>query len=429
MGTSEKSPPGSFEIPDLELEAPAPRPATPSAKPASFAFDDFELETAQSSLGIAMDADALPVSGQRLRSLAASAPWPSAVTPDPSEIQLEREEIERTADYGDPSVSWLLAPAYTFRVFKRRRALRQARERTRSELLACEARRDATLAELVRALKPELERREQFHGGLRELARAEQAAGEQERQLAQASAQAQHKLGEIGAKIAALKSEIEVQQGELQSRQRQHDDCTANLKRAEARARRVQIEIRGLRDVAVQRATAAGKADLAEVELTPEEAERLRQLEQQASSMNAEVAAARPPFAAAEQALAAVRRQIAELERQLDAAEQSKSAFTRQARQELSIKGQHASRAGSALSEAYAALGRAVLSGRGAVPVDDAMLERLRRHDQEVARAASADELHVRALSAYSHDKAKQGLLIVAGGIAALLVLLIYAAI
>ncbi len=430
MGTSEKRPPGSFEIPDLELDAPAARPPAPSTKPARFDFDDldegFELETAQSSLGLGVDAESLPVSGERPRSVSAAAPWPSGATPGPDQLRLETEEVTRIANYGEPGAFWL-APAYTLRVFSRRRALQQTRSESRAELTACESRRDATLAELVRTLRPELSARAQFRAALTELAAAEKAAGEQERVLASASAEAQTKLAGIDAQSGALRSEIDAQQDLLASRQSHFDECSANLTRAEARAKRVQIEIRGLEEVAVKRATAAAKPVSGQVELTAEEAQRRSVLVQQQKTLGEELSLVRAPYAAAEQELAAVRRRIGELERQLGASEQQKTAFTRRARQDLSAKGKTANQAGSALSQAFAELGRAVLSGRGAVKVDDEMLERLRQHDKEVLRAAINDELHSRALSAYDHDRAKQGLWLAAGAVVLLLALLIYA--
>ena len=429
---SEKRPPGSFDIPDLELDAPLRSASTSPRRPKGLEYDDpnddFELETAQTSLGtFGLDTESLPLPGARSGVPSAMAPWPIGATPGPGELQLEHDEIERIADYGDARVPWLRAPAYTLRVFQRHRALRKAREQTRSELSACESRRDATLAELVRKLKPELEKREQFRAGLTQLATAEQASSEQERALANASAEAQTKLGAIDAQSAALRTEIDTQKSVLDARQRLFDDCTANLKRAEARAKRAQIEIRAVHDVALKRAAAAGKTSTGQVELTADEAVRLRELEQQASALTGEVAQVRVPYVAAERELADVRRRITELEQQLQSSEQRKTAFTRQARQDLNAKGRQASQAGGALSDAYAALGRAVLSGRGAVNVDDEMLERLRQHDKEVTRAAIDDEHHLRALTVYDRDTAQRGLVVVAVTAVVLLALLIYA--
>ncbi len=442
---SDGSPP-TFEIPDLDLgPAKAPgkaslppataKPALSAKPPASaaddFEFgdgDDFELETVQASLGFGMDtSDAPALSGGPAQSSRDSLDWPSGAPPSASALAVDTGEVERVAAFGDASGPLLLLPLYTARVFTRRRELGAKLRETSSALLAVETKRDTILSELARGRRAELDKHEAFAPGLAELAQAAKLAGEHEQSLAATSAQVSSELGAIDGQIAELGAErdrLRLTEGE---RLKRLEQCEANLKRAEARVKRAQIEIRSLHDVAIKRAPMQpGKAAPTTVALSKEETARLAALEEQQRNLAAEVLVVKGPYLAAQSELEAVQKEQRALEQRVRAAEQRKSSYTQKARQELNSKGQQANQAEARLLAAAAELGRGVLAARGRVPVDPALLERVRHADREVLRAAREHELYLHARAAYDREKAKQGMIVIFCAIGLVLGLLIW---
>ncbi|MEI9954111.1 MAG: hypothetical protein WDO74_35350 [Pseudomonadota bacterium] len=442
------SPPApSFEVPDLELEpvprslrqaAPVPaRPtaaasvkARPSAQDQLFgvSFDfgdegdlaDFELErSAQPNLRMAEERAPRAAIATRAEPAAVDLPpsWPTGRAPDPAELKIDPLEIAILADYGDPPDRVPLTPAYAYRVFIRQRELKRQLVPIALECERAQSEREATLAELSRAVRPAIEKSTQFRRLISPLLELSQRASERGQALSAINAQLGSESGQLDAELAQIAGQRAALQLEEREAQRQYDDREATAKHADAKWKRVQIEIRAVMNVAEQKLGPAGG------QIPDPEAAQLASLRQRAEGLEPEVKQTRVELDRAKQGLGQLHAQLDALrqgERQIT---RKKQALTAAYQKELSTRSQGVSETEIEQRAALAELARAILAARGTVEIPEAWLERVRGISERADKLLLRSELQRRAITSYDAQRARQGVRLACTAVALLIVL------
>ncbi len=116
------------------------------------------------------------------------------------------------------------------------------------------------MLELARALRPEIEQVAEFRRFLAPVLEIEQRAAARGQALNSINAQLGAHHADLDAELAHVVSQIETEQRAESDAQRQHDEREANAHRADAKLKRVQIEMRAVTQVAEQKLGPAGAA-------------------------------------------------------------------------------------------------------------------------------------------------------------------------
>jgi len=437
-----------FEVPDLELEpvprslrqaaplaAPPPTPR-PAAKPvgahdqlfgSSFDFgdqlEDLEFErTAQPNLQVAGERAQRPDSAKRAEPPAADAgpPWPTGRAPVAAELAIDPHELAILADYGDPPDSVPLTLGYAYRVFTRQRQLKHQLIPMAAECERAQIEREATLAELGRELRPAIEQITAFRRILAPLVEIEQRAAARGQALNSINSQRDGEIGQLDTGLDQLKSQVHVEQRQENDARREYDEREANAKRADAKLKRVQIEIRAVLQVAEQKLGPQGG------QIPDAEAAQLADLRVRAEALGPEVAQARGEFEQAKQALARVHARLEALRQNERQISRKKQALTGVYQKELSARSQGLSEVEIEQRAALADLARAALAARGTLDIPEARLERVRnvsaRADGLIVRA----EMQRRAIASYDAPRARQGVRLACTAVGLLLVLFVF---
>lgn len=450
MSDSERPNPQTpnFEVPDLELE-PAPRslrqpgrpevpvapvaqaPATAVARShdqlfgATFDFGDdlgdFELErTAQPNppLGVAT-APSATAANCALPSADISTSVPSGRAPDAAKLSFDPRELAILADYGDPPNNGALTLAYAYRVFTRQRELKHQLVPIAAECVRAETEREATLAELSRALRPAIEQIPEYRPHLRPILEIEQRAIARGQALNSINEQLGAHHAELDTELLRLKSQLDIEQHSASEAQRHHDEREANAKRAEAKLKRVQIEMRAVTQVAEQKLGPSGG------QIPEPEAARLSQLEQRARAVQPEVTATRAALEQAKITLSQAHARLEALrhsERQIN---RKKQALGGAYHKELTARAEGVSEVEIEQRAALAELARAVLAAHGAIAIPQDWLERVRGVCDRADKLVVRTEMFRRAIVSYDAQRARQGVRLSCTAVGLVLVLLI----
>jgi len=433
------------EIPDLELPVapakPAPRapvaprppegapsPASPgsgrSHDPSDYfgsgTFDDEAFADALEPSGsLAIDAQALaPNAGPEPRP---AERWPTGRSPERAVLRVDELDVKLVADYGTPPASALLEPVYALRVRARQRLLAAELARIESELRAAEQRRDELLGELVLSLKPRLEADQRLSALLEPVRELERLAGERARALANVDAEYRALAQPVDARIGESLRQLEAHRELERERQSAFDKDEELFRRADARAKRIQIELRSLMQVAVQAAASAG---LPQGSVRPDDAAKIKALQAEGATAERAADAARQALAATESARAAARAEVARTTRALRALEVERGALDDRFSKPLDARAHGLSEAEAGRQQALAEAGRSLLALRGGVDIDASTLEALRRADELVSKLTSDSEKHLRALDSADRTAVRRGYTVAGVGLAAIVLLL-----
>jgi hypothetical protein len=435
----------SFEVPDLELEpvvrparqaVPTPaRQATPAKAPdsadqsfgASFDFggdlDDLDFErSAQANFQVGGESAPRVAVAKRTERAEptppeAEASWPTGRAIDAAELELDPRELAILADYGDPKDSAPHSLAYAYRVFTRQRELKQQLGPVAAECKRAQLEREATLAELSRTLRPGLEQIPEFRRFLAPLVELEQRAAERGKALNSINAQLGAETGQFDAELANLDQQLALEQEQEREVQHQYDDREANAKRAEAKWKRVQIEIRAVTQVAEHKLGPQGGR------VPDEQAAQLADLRQRAEAMQPEITHARTEFEQAKQVLAQLVARRDALRRSERLVARKKQALGGAYQKELNARAEGVSEIEIEQRAALAELARAVLAARGTLEIPEPWLERVRSVSERADQLTVRAEMLRRAIVAYDHERARRGVRLACTAVGLVLVL------
>jgi len=443
MSDSQQPPPPmpSFEVPDLEPE-PSPRtrvgsvtstqgtPVAPPSPPgqlfgASFDFgdgdglEDFELErTAQPSVqGLGMTAPRRAATARVEKTVEAGPSWPTGCALDADTLAIDPLELATLANYGAPPDAPPHTLAYAYRVFMRQRELKRALIPIAAEQGRAALEREATLAELASALRPALETKPEFRRFLAPIVELDQRAAERGRALTSINAGLGAESGKLDAELAQIENQIQAEQTLERDAERKCDELKANVKRTDAKLKRVQIEVRAVTHVAEQKLGAQGG------QLPEAEAAQLSGLQQRAESMQPELAQARAEFDRAKEALGQLRARLAALRQSERQITRHKHTLGGEYHKQLLARTQGDSESEIERRAALSDLGRAVLAARGTVDVPEEWLERVRGVSERANTLTVRAEMQRRAISAYDIQGARQGVRLACTAVGLVLVL------
>jgi len=451
-----------FVIPDLELE-PAPRsrasgaaaPAAPSPSQRGYSapnlFDEdtydtgslsielnqnpgqgsidfgssinfdgaggFELEPAARSLST--DSGPQSVVTRRAEPSSAEPAWPSGRVPDAETLTIDPVEVVILADYGPAPSSAHLTPAYAYRVFTRQRELKQRLLLLVTERDIAEAEREATLAELARTVRPAAEQVDAFRRFFAPLVELEQVASQRGQALSSVNAELGAHSATFDAELTQLAEQVSAQQTLEQEAERVHAEREQLAQRAEAKLRRVHIEIRAVTHVAEQKLGPEGG------QIPEAEAAQLAILRQRAAGIQPEVAQTKADLEQAKQSLGQARGRLDALRQNERLTSRKKQAVGAHYQKELQVRSAGLGESETQQRSALAELGRAVLAAHGSVPVAAPWLERVRAASERADQLIRRCETQRRALDAYDRAKVALGVRLACTALGLILLLIV----
>lgn len=435
MTTGPKRPNAEDLIPDLDVpqrpvsRAPVPktsgRPAAPAelelaldtnpAMPSSASAEYFGSQ-ALSGGDFDADYDALErsnfqaVEAVRVHQEAKRRHWPSGATPDSATLNVPREIVAETASYGDAPGSALLAPMYAARVFSRRRAVGARAKSLRAELSALERKRDEVLSSMAEARLP------QVQGRVDALRAADELIEERRRTLASSNAEFEAKSTAIAERLRIVDQRANEKSAERAACASVHERAQEEFERTDAKHKRCFIELRPF-------------AELIEkgVQLTAEQAQKVKQLEAQVAAITPHLDAAKERFQTTTAALATMDRDLDQLAKERQEIERQRRLLEVNLTQEIRSRSTELDQARAARVAALADIGRDILALRGRIDVDDALLDRILEDDRVITEKAAVLDAHLRALDAYDADAYKKGFLVAGVLILAIIVAIAWA--
>lgn len=427
------APPASFEVPDLDLGA-LPRVSRPRAARSYSGAHALRARTdaapdPEPYLGAhvaSLDADFELDDAIALEAVAPSvdtAPWPLGYTNQQKLVLPTQASIAERAGYGSTSAPFYLAPAYTWRVWNQRRTLALEIVTEERELATRESERDRLLVELALSLKGALEKQDRFRGMLAELAAATQAVEGHERSLASTNAAIGRELEAHDGELARLETTRSAHAQVVAARTGERDAKATLHQRANAKVKRVQIEIRNATDKGRALVGPQGGA------LPPELARQLSELSSAEAALVRELAPHTEALAAANAALQAAEQPLAETERALDAIRRQKQQLVQSTRQKVESESSRVKGAAATHTDVAKRIGLAVLDLKGSIPVDRAVLNRIQAADDRVDAALLQVEKSRLALDAYDRTTYGLGLKVALSPIALLLALMLLRAV
>jgi hypothetical protein len=461
MSESQRPKPTALEfvVPDLELE-PAPRSRANAALPAAAAtprgystpnlFDEDPFETGNLDIELNQNpgegkidfGSSIDFAGQGAFELEPTArgsstesgpqsivtrraepsnrepAWPSGRTPEAETLTIDPVEVTILADYGVPPNSVYLTPGYAYRVFTRQRQLKQRLAVLCVERDQAQAEREATLADLASSVRPAAEQVDAFKRFLVPLLELEQVASQRGQALSSVNAELNAHSGAIDNELTQLAEQLTAEQKLEAEAARVHGEREQLAQRADAKLKRVHIEIRAVTHVAEQKLGPQGG------QIPDPEATQLTSLRQRADAMQPELARTKADLEQAKLALGQARARLDTLRQAERQSLRKKQALADHYRKELQVRSVGLSESEQQRRSALADLGRAVLAAQGSVPVPAPWLERVRsvsaRADQLILRC----EAQRRAQGAYDRARVAQGVRLVCTALA-LVVLLV----
>lgn len=430
------------EFPELELEDAPPRQRAAPIVKGTFdgLSDDFQPTGTTGADFVATGVGQQPTglySGDGLDDLDADGPGAMldlASYPPPAAIEArapalgveplpepERDRVLEVAGYGPAPTSPLQAPVYALRVLLRRRELRRRLASLDLASRDAEAAVTGVLAAIGRALAPTLSGNERYAALLGQAAALERSAAEVAAAVGTVRQDAEASAEEFRRARAELAERVEAASARQSDAEKLLADAELDLKRTEAKQKRILIEARNLRRGAEHAAGGAGKP------IAPAHASQIAELEAKAGADAPLAAEQRTRVEAARRALQASRQEVAHLHgehKRLDAAERGVQGQKGAA---LAAESARQREAAGALEAAQAELTRAVLAARD-VTLDPAELAKIQAAESRLQAARVEQDCHVRALDAHDPDSVRRGLVIlgvVAGALLLLLVILL----
>lgn len=428
----------SAELPDLVIAPPAPAAAYPvppnpptssASNPVSSGValpdfgggreldddDDFDLSQIE-VVGHELGKRPLPAPLTKTSAAPSMEPIRAAAPAEPP-AELDIYDVLAFADYGPiPQQPWQ-SPPYAVRVLLRQRQIRRSLARLKVELRQLEGGRDDALVALFERTRPALEAHEDGARLLAPIGEIEARARARGEALESTSAECAAKVAEVDREIGALDGTRFVEATKRAELAAVAEREAAELSRAEAKQKRVEIEIRATQQAA--RAAAGPDATVA----PPPFAAKLSALAEERDARAAEVARARGQLDAANGPLAEQQRVVAGYERRITDLRKGRKALEESYRRQMSVRSEGLSEVEKERRAAMVEVARRLLS-YSRIPVDEGARAAVGSADEAIGRGEAQLEKHLRALDAYDKRRLKEGLAIAGAGLALLLVVL-----
>lgn len=340
---------------------------------------------------------------------------------DPVAIRttLSRDAIERVAGYGAPPAGLLDAVAYVLAVARRRSALGELRAAAERRLRAAKGDAEEALRRLGRAVYDERHRLD-----APALAEAIDAVDAASAEVVDAGARAASVLASVAsdearadAEIASARAQVDPLRDQETKLAAQREVAEHDLRRADARRKRVDIELRNLRasfeaqpSLGAPGTEGASKLGMLEADLAARDAE-VRLLEGRVADRTAD--------------LGRVRRELAAAVARVAAAEEARRKIADQARLTAATQASETGAAESVQDAALVALGREALTrgvGRG-MPAFDPAAAAERAWGERAREVALYDA----AMDGFDRDGFRKGLGILAGSVAIIVLAIVVA--
>jgi len=381
----------------LEDEPPSWRNAPPSSR------------QAQSS-GHAAGPSSSRLSGQASDRRAEAVPAAASKEPNEAEVAL-------VAGFGDPPFSWLPSVGYVIRVLRRRRVLEAIVVQVRAEADRKRRAAQSDMGSLLEAIEARVGEDEEVAALLRPL--RDLSGQVQTTSEALARSREQHRADDaaLAAELRAAEAAREQLTPERRTAQVWVEDATAAITRLKGELTRLSRDLTMAHEDA---AKAAGDSEFA----PPEHARQITELESMRARTTEEVCEAERNLAARRSTLADVDRTIAKSERAIADVHARRDALVRRARAEEQTGAEAVQSADHARLDATELVLRSLADDEiPRLTIDE--VTRFEALDATLSSAARRRLLHERALVAHDPEAYRRGVILIAGGAAALVALVV----
>jgi hypothetical protein len=324
-------------------------------------------------------------------------------------------EVLALADFGPSPRGWVDAAPYAIRVFLRRRELRQELARQRGLLVEAERGQAHVLTSLVETLK--MGTSDTSRALVERLAAVDHRTAERGAALETASQSYSASVAQIDARIGVLEAQRLTNESAVSDASAELDQRRQSQSRAEARCKRVDIELRAAHEAA--RTAAGPDAKFA----PPEYGVRIRDLETERDVRATELRPLQHACGDAAEALRAREAELRETRRQIAKLRDERHGLEKTAARQIDLRTAGAGEAERERLVAYAEAGRELLRVPGAVPLADATVA------SDAQRLVDERSLTIektsRALTAYDAQATRRGSVVLGAALVLTLLLLV----
>jgi hypothetical protein len=357
----------------------------------------------RSNMGFATDApQAQGVRGPERR----TTPWPTGRTPHGDALVIDEIEVRLASGFGKVPDNLLYEPLYTWKVFSGRRRLLAQLTSEKAKIVDAEAMRDKLLIQFVESARSMLEKDKRLDRVLEKVKRVESKAKTRSGKLTAVGEKYQKDIGALDTEGAELRRGLAQAQSLLEKIERELAPRAEAFKRAEAKHKRVQIEIRNLR-VADERA-------------------KIADMERARAAAEPALGSSRAAVQETESAMRGVQASLRELDTKLGSVRQRATAVEAAYAEQFDTRTQGLSDDAKEHLLLLADAGRTLLECHALCDFESPLIERIRASDEVVLERVTAHETLLRATTSHDEEAFRRGTIIagVVGGVVFLLLLL-----
>ncbi len=342
--------------------------------------------------------------------------WPTGMSPDTASIRIDAVDVALAADYGTAPAGIFRTPSYALRVFRRKRVLAARVTELAARLTEAERDRDALIVSMVQDLRGRILMTDEGEALFSTVAEIERTALDRRSALAGTSAEYDRRAKELEEHATLLRKEAEAKLSATGQAQTLLDERRHLLDRAEAKKKRLFIEVRAIVDAAEKAATP----------MTPAQSAKLEQLEEEVSRNKPDLDLRARETAAAQATLDAASAEQQKVARKLRELDRLKKELDQTFQKQIGARSEGVEAANQQRVDAFASVGRAVLAARGrlvAVPAE--ILDAITRSEKTVLTRATDLEKTLRALDSYDRNASRNGLTVAVAIVGAVLLAVI----
>jgi DNA repair exonuclease SbcCD ATPase subunit len=332
-----------------------------------------------------------------------------------------RAAAARLGDYGDAPTEWWMAPVYAYRVKMRQLELRRELATKKAALDTARGAADDVLVALAQRGRKHVEHNDEYAKLLQTLKAAEAGLRERDSALAAETDAHGQKTAGIDEQIGHVEAELAALRADEKTAVEHFERLDAVRQRADAKAKRIEIELRAAIAKAGPPPSKSGLPRAADVGLDdPEVVAKTRERD----ARLAEVQQATPAVTEATKDLAACRKRVTSVQEKLLDLKNQRAAIEAQWKRRGAHHGAEVEKAEKAVRAAFAALGRACATDNSTFgPEWDEARKEIVALDKTAAARDEEVVLHAMALDAHDRATTQRGIVMVAS-IAALLAVL-----
>jgi hypothetical protein len=336
----------------------------------------------------------------------------------PPKPEPKRDGVLALADYGPAPERWFETPLYALRVRQRRAALMARLRELVPALAQAEEEYERALEGVAIALRPTAENDERYADLFDNVKVYDEQIAERDQVVSSLNTRYGQQIVALGGEEREADARVTERRALEQAARAELDEVERSHGRADARVKRLHIEMRGIKEQAERLLGSAGGP------MPPELAQKLAALAEQAQTLEPALAEQTALLQARTTEHTSLVNQVAHLEHAARAVRDKRAALEGRQRKETEQAGKGLDEIGRERRRELAFAGSLMLPQARTLGSYASEVHRVERAEQRLLAVGLEHETHLRALDAHDTGALKRGTLLIAAAVLVVLLLL-----